>query len=72
MSQGAHKGSKHHLARLTEELVTEAREWYYEKPGAISMNELARLYGVADNTMRNALQGVTWKHVPMPKGSHGG
>lgn len=70
MARGAHKGSKHHLARLTEELVLEAREWYYEKPGAISMAELGRLYGVSDNTMRNIIKGVTWKHVEMPKGSN--
>jgi hypothetical protein len=57
---------------MTEELVIEAREWFYEKPGAISKAELARMYGVSEGTMFKILRGETWSHVPMPKGSHGG
>lgn len=57
----AHKGSAHHRARLTEEMVREARRKYrlnQAKPA-----ELAFIYDVTPGAMRRALRGVTWKHV---------
>jgi Mg2+ and Co2+ transporter CorA len=66
------QGSKHHLAKLTEEIVADARVWYYDEPDPISMAELARHYGVSASTMEKALRGHTWKHVKQAKGAKNG
>lgn len=71
MPRGAHKGSKHHLAKLTEEIVADARAWYYDEPDPITVPELAEHYHVSESTMSNALRGVTWKHVKQAKGAQG-
>lgn len=63
MPKGAHKGSQHHFAKLTEELVADARAWYFDEPDPISIAELARYYNVSDSAMGNAIKGRTWKHV---------
>lgn len=70
MAKGARPGSKHHFAKLTEELVYEARVWYYDDPDPISIAELSRLYGVSPNVMANAVKGITWKHVKKAR-NHG-
>lgn len=66
------QGSKHHLAKLTEEDVYDARVWYYDEPHEITVPELAEHYGVTESTMSNALRGQTWSHVKQaengPKG----
>lgn len=63
MPRGARPGSQHHFAKLTEEIVADARSWYFDEPDPISINELARHYGVSPSVMGNALHGRTWKHV---------
>jgi hypothetical protein len=64
-------GSKHHNAKLTEEMVYDARVWYYDEPHQITVLELADQYGVAEVTMSNALRGRTWKHVKQAKNAKG-
>ena len=64
-------GSKHHLAKLTEEIVADARVWYYDDPVDITVAELAEHYGVCEGTMSCALRGETWKHVKQAKGAKG-
>jgi len=64
-------GSKHHFAKLTEEMVEDARVWYYDEPDPISVRELANHYGVAQSTMEKALRGATWKHVKQAEGAKG-
>ena len=65
------QGSRHHLAKLTEVQVEDARVWYYDEPDPIKVSELADYYGVTESTMSNALRGVTWKHVKQAKGAKG-
>jgi hypothetical protein len=57
----AHRGSAHHLAVLTEDVVREARREY--RLGGISARELAERYGVTSGAMRRAINGVTWAHI---------
>lgn len=71
MPKGAHPGSKHHLAKLTEETVEDARIWYYDEPDPVTVGQLADYYGVTLSTMSNALRGVTWKHVKQAEGAKG-
>ncbi|MFF0498524.1 HNH endonuclease signature motif containing protein [Nocardia aobensis] len=56
------KGCDHHQAKLTESDVISARNEYYV--GRISQAQLARRYGVNSATMRSAILGLTWKHLP--------
>jgi hypothetical protein len=53
-------GSAHPNAKLTEEIVGEARKRHAE--GA-SISQLAREYGVAGVTVARAVQRITWAHV---------
>lgn len=55
------KGSKHGNAKLTEELVMQARKEY--KAGGISIRKLAAKYGVTYGPMQLILSGERWKHV---------
>lgn len=64
-------GSKHHLAKLTEEIVEDARIWYYDDPVDITVAEIAEHYGVGEGTMSRAIRGETWKHVKQAKGAQG-
>lgn len=57
-------GSRHGRAKLSEADVAEARRKY--KAGGFSFNSLARIYGVAKATMKDALKGKTWSHVTNP------
>jgi hypothetical protein len=47
--------------KLSEEAVTEAREYY--KAGFASMRELARRRDVGYSTIWQAIHGVTWADV---------
>lgn len=64
-------GSKHHFAKLTEEIVEDARIWYYDDPVDITMAELAEHYGVHECTMSKAIRGESWKHVKQATGAQG-
>lgn len=57
------KGSEHHQAVLDETKVAEMRR--LAKSGATIVS-LAALFGVHKVTARDAIQGVTWKHVEEP------
>jgi uncharacterized protein YjcR len=56
----AHKGSRHHLAVLTEDNVRSAREEY--RKGS-TIKELAEKYGISPGAMRRAVNNITWQHV---------
>jgi hypothetical protein len=58
----AHKGSRHHLAVLTDADVLDARKEY--RKGGISAAELAGRYNVSAGAMRRAIKGTTWSHLP--------
>jgi hypothetical protein len=51
-------------AKMTGTIVCAAREQY--RAGGISMSRLAKSVGVHENTMREALMGITWGHIPNP------
>lgn len=58
------RGEKNGNSKLTPELVTEARRLYAS--GRYSYQKLAERYGFSSKgSMRLAIIGVTWKHVPM-------
>lgn len=56
----ARAGRNHVNAKLDEDAVRVARARYARGE---HVKQLARAYGVAPKTMRNALDGFTWKHV---------
>lgn len=60
-SKSTYRGVQVAIAKLTDADVTEMRRLYRE--GA-SMTALARQFGVHIQTVRPALKGVTWAHVP--------
>jgi hypothetical protein len=51
-------------AKLTDELVAEARQEYAK--GKIGFTLLGRKYGVTAHCMKMAVTGKNWKHVPNP------
>lgn len=53
-------GSKHSRAKLTEAIVAECRTRHV---GGESIGKLAKEFSVADEVMRCAIKGKTWKHV---------
>lgn len=55
------RGSQHGQAKLTEALVIEIRTQAAQ--GATSA-DLATTYGVSRGVIREAIQGITWAHVP--------
>lgn len=55
------KGERVANARMTDELVRIIREEY--KNGNITMADIGKKYGVAPNTISNAINRVSWKHV---------
>jgi hypothetical protein len=57
------RGTLHGRARLTEEIVAEARR--LNKSG-IGSDRLSVRYGVARPTMWDAISGKTWAHVVQP------
>lgn len=50
-------GERHHMAKLTVEAVELIRA------SALSADKLARLFGVAENTVAHARRGATWRVV---------
>lgn len=64
---GYPRGGAVYNARLTEEVVREARQRYAQGETPYVM---AREYGVNKGTLFNAIHGDTWAHVPgaIPKG----
>jgi hypothetical protein len=54
------RGVMHHASKLTDATVREARALAATGDAA---RALARRFGVSQKTMRNALDGRTWKHV---------
>lgn len=67
----ARKGSKHHAAKMTDATVRAARKAYESgnfivvdgKRASVTVNALARKYGVSHQTMHAILKRETWKHV---------
>jgi transposase len=59
----AKEGSSHHAAKLTEQLVTEARSLFRQ---GHTTDQLAKRYDVSRPTILFAVKGQTWKHVPDP------
>lgn len=58
---GTHNiGERNGLAKLTEQIVREARALRAE---GWQVTALARHYGVAQGTMSTALRGLTWSHL---------
>ncbi len=55
------RGTKQHLAKLTEAEVQAAREIY--AAGGISIRKLAKRFCVSFTPMQNLLVGKTWRHV---------
>lgn len=60
----AKQGSSHHLSRLTEADVIRLRAEY--AAGGVSFMSLAESidYRVNEDTLRLAVRGTTWAHVP--------
>lgn len=52
------RGEAHYCARLTVQAVWDIRS---SVPHGASIKGLARHYGVAPKTIRDVVQGVTWK-----------
>lgn len=52
------RGEAHHSARLTIAAVWDIRS---SVPHGASIKGLARQYGVAPKTVRDVVQGITWK-----------
>ena len=55
------RGEEQHLAKLTEELVTEIRSRH---TAGESIRKLAKDYPVSRVSIRNVVHRKTWKHVP--------
>lgn len=68
---GAKKGAQHHAAKMTEATVKAARNTFENgkflmvdgKRAPVTVNGLARKYGVSHQTMHAILKRKTWKHV---------
>lgn len=55
------RGEAHYSAKLTAEIVKQARVDFSE--GKSTITDLARRHGVANESMGAAIHGKTWKHV---------
>lgn len=58
------KGHQNGRSKLDEQTVLECRK---QHANGASIRELARKHNVDRTTMRAALRGETWSHVPMPE-----
>jgi hypothetical protein len=58
------RGTRVGRHKLTLEQVLEAGLYY--AAGELKWSKLARQYGVSREAVRNAAEGVTFKHLPMP------
>ena len=56
----AAKGEKHHLAKLTDEIVLKIRA---AKNSGLSLSYIGRQYGVNKTTIGRVLSRKTWRHV---------
>lgn len=56
-------GTHHPLAKLNDEIVLEIRR---RAASGESKHSLARRFGVDRATIRSAVNGATWKHIPFP------
>jgi hypothetical protein len=61
----AERGEKCYNARLTEEQVRLARIYVMQGPVGL-LPQLARKWGVGQQTLRNAVVYKNWKHIPPP------
>jgi hypothetical protein len=62
---GAHKGSSHHKAKLTEEKVSEIKGMF--SSSALTNWRLGKMYGVSEATIRDIRLDKKWRHVdPKP------
>jgi NUMOD4 motif/HNH endonuclease len=59
-SRNGQRGTAHHAAKLTPEIVREARR---RNAAGESKSALAAEYGVAQQTLQHAISGYTWKGV---------
>lgn len=60
-SGSRNKGEKHGMSELTDEKVLEMRQ---KRSDGVSINDLAKEYGVAKGTASNAISGISWSHLP--------
>lgn len=63
VARGAHRGAKHHLARLSVETVIRLR--CYVEFGS-SIVDAAKAFGLHKITAYDAIVGKTWSHIPFP------
>jgi group I intron endonuclease len=61
LSESKKRGSEHHNARLTEDMVREIRRKYV--PGEYGAFKLAKEYRVDKKTIMRILQNKTWTHI---------
>ena len=55
------RGDKHPNAKLTTDKVYAILVWYWDDD--LSQAEIARKLGVAECTVWNVINGVSWKHI---------
>lgn len=58
--KGAHKGERHHNAKLTDDLVKKIRD---ERANGMTFIAIAEKYGLKKLTIYDAITGNTWSHV---------
>lgn len=56
-------GVSNWAAKLSDQIVMDARQRH---SCGVSMRQMAREYGVDSKSMRNAIKGITWRHLPSP------
>lgn len=68
------KGSQHYNAKLNEELATkilgeiEHRQNLIEEAKQFTLEQIAKRYGVARQTVADISSGRTWRHIGSPNG----
>ena len=65
MKKDADRGENRYNARLTEEQVRLGRIYVMQGPVGV-LPQLARKWGVGQQTLRNAVIYKNWKHIPPP------
>lgn len=55
------KGDKHHNAKFTDSQIIDIRKIYAE--GKTSHKKLGKIYSVSANTIKDIVNGKTWKHL---------
>lgn len=62
VAKGRHiKGTRQHLAKLTESDVVQIRNMY--DSGVVSQAALGAMFGVAETTIFSVVHNLTWRHV---------